>query len=98
MDPNYQTVRDSIDLSEYDPNYESVDEAKSKAVDLVKDAGRQKVWQHQYEEVTLSSDVTETAEVVKQRVLQGHTYEVVTETKPSAKDVKESKKKKKGKK
>ena len=81
LDPsNYRpraATPDDLDL-EYDPNYETVEEAKSRAkYEEINGNSRneKKIRAHVYEEVT----VTNEARRARQRVLNLHTYEDITD-------------------
>ncbi|XP_061181877.1 dentin sialophosphoprotein-like [Saccostrea echinata] len=77
LDPNYTTVRDCIPdrQVEGDPNYESVEEVKSKVQEVEEEKQRQAMRErkkrlHVYEEVREGE-----TNPVKERVLRGHMYE-----------------------
>lgn len=85
LEPEYQVMRDgggSENDSEYDPNYETVEDAQRKAAALRQNKARRR---HDYEEVDASqlqsptSPPANPAEEVRERVLRQHTYEDVRE-------------------
>ncbi|XP_050404281.1 uncharacterized protein LOC126820408 [Patella vulgata] len=84
LEPNYQSVKDSIDdnESENDPNYESVDEARSK----LPEPKRQR--RHVYEEVSPTNSEPTSPNNVRDRVLNRHTYEDISDVKEKKKNIK----------
>lgn len=86
LSPNYQTVKDYIpEDPEMDPNYESVEEAKSKidynSKEMKNAMMNRKIRTHVYEEVKPSPESTQ----VKNRVLRSHMYEDIEEVKEQQK-------------
>lgn len=81
LDPaNYRPRAATPDDLEYDPNYETVEEAKSKAkYEEINGSSKtdKKIRAHVYEEVTVTNEARRT----KQRVLNLHTYEDITDVK-----------------
>ena len=84
LDPlNYRKDAATPDELEYDPNYETVEEARSRAkYEEINGNSKmeKKIRAHVYEEVT----VTNEARRSRQRVLNLHTYEDITEVKDVA--------------
>ncbi|KAJ8321906.1 hypothetical protein KUTeg_000377 [Tegillarca granosa] len=88
LSPNYQTVKDYIpEDPDTDPNYESVEEAKSKidynSQEMKKAMMNRKIRTHVYEEVKPSPESTQ----VKNRVLRSHMYEDIDEVKEQKKGI-----------
>lgn len=85
LEPEYQVMRDgggSENDSEYDPNYETVEDAQRKAAAHRQNKARRR---HDYEEVDASqlqnpaSPPANPTEEARERVLRQHTYEDVRE-------------------
>ncbi|XP_064597008.1 uncharacterized protein LOC135463606 isoform X2 [Liolophura sinensis] len=103
IDPGYQMVKDVPEIeneSDFDPNYETVEETKKKALNTeAKTVPPQELGNgaavgqvrpirlHDYEEVTdvRNRNSQESAYDVKKRVLQNHCYEDITDVKEEQK-------------